>query len=146
VELPPAPSLKTTLLLKWAKPLIPFLVTPAVYQPELDASGLVNLPASCWIGPNHRLEKSITFINLHQLRHNQVVKAIERAAREKKVIHVWAHPYEYREEKDLAKLRQLLDVVGRYIADGSLRSIGMSELAQQSISTPIQPLQMERVN
>lgn len=113
--------------------LAPYLSPPEVYKPKLDPAGLVNLPASRWIGPDHNLENLALFENLYSLRLKKIADAVKVAAREKKVVHIWLHPYEFQSERDFERLRNLLSVVGELVENGAIRSIGMADLARQAL-------------
>nr|PZN50163.1 MAG: hypothetical protein DIU68_18800 [Chloroflexota bacterium] len=106
------------------------IVAPQVYVPSIDASGLVNLPASRWLfGFNRRIERVLDAVNLHLVRIQPILRGIDRAARERRVFHLWAHPYEFRTRKDIEKLRYIFRHVAEHIEAGTLRSVGMAQLA-----------------
>ncbi|MBN1283778.1 MAG: hypothetical protein JXB47_00105 [Anaerolineae bacterium] len=111
------------------------LSTPPVYDLEVQPSGLVNLPTSQHIFAfNRKLETMLDNANLPTLRLRRIVKAIRKAAAEKKIVHIWAHPWEFRTEKDFEKLRYLLRHAAEEINKGRLRSIGMAELADIALT------------
>lgn len=104
--------------------------TPQVYELKVDDMGLINLPSSRWLfGMNRNVEFILDALNLHLLRIHKMVKAVKTAARDGKIIHIWAHPEEFKTEKDFEKLRFLLSSVSDEIKKGALHSIGMAELA-----------------
>lgn len=106
------------------------LSTPPVYSLEIQPSGLVDIPTSQHIFAfNRRLETLLDAVSLHTLRLRRIVKAIRKAAAEQKIVHIWAHPWEFRTEKDFEKLRYLLSHAAEQIHAGRMRSIGMTELA-----------------
>ena len=110
--------------------------TPLVYDPILDDSGLVNLPASRWLfGMNRRIEAVLDVIGLSNLRIHPIVTAVRRAARNGKIVHIWAHPEEFKSEKDFEKLRFLLKHVSEEIRAGSLQSVTMIDLARKVIAS-----------
>jgi hypothetical protein len=105
--------------------------TPQVYELKVDGTGLINLPSSRWLfGMNHKIEAVFDAFNLHLLRIRKMVKAVKIAAREGKIIHIWAHPEEFKTEKDFEKLRFLLSFVSEEVKKGTLQSIGMADLAR----------------
>jgi peptidoglycan/xylan/chitin deacetylase (PgdA/CDA1 family) len=105
---------------------------PPIYTPQREASGLVNLPSSRWLfGFNRRGDRLLDALNLSTLRLRKMASGIRAAAREGKVIHIWAHPYEFRSEKDLNRLRYLLHHAAEEIAAGRMRSIGMADLSRK---------------
>jgi hypothetical protein len=105
--------------------------TPIVYEGKPARSGLVNLPSSRWLfGFNRKLDRGLDALNLQTLRMYKIVQGIKQAAREKKIIHIWAHPYEFQTPKDIEKLRYLLKHVAEEVKQGRMQSIGMAELAE----------------
>ena len=108
------------------------LSTPPVYEiKRVEPHGLVNLRSSQhFFGFNRRLEMILDSLNLHKLRINRMIKGVKKAADEKRIIHIWAHPWEFRTEKDFAKLRYLLEYVSEETNRGRMRSIGMAALAE----------------
>lgn len=93
--------------------------------------GLVVLPPSeYFFDLNRHLELFMDFLNLHKLRTKRMINGIKRAATEKKMIHLWAHPCEFHTEKDFAKLRQVFMAVSEEVVRGRMRSVGMSEMAR----------------
>lgn len=108
--------------------------TPQVYEPFIDSSGLINLPASrCLFGMNRKIERILDGLGLPLLRIHKLTKSIKIAARRGKVVHIWAHPEEFRTEKDFQKLRYLLSHASKEIKNGALDSISMAELARMVI-------------
>lgn len=109
--------------------------TPLVYEPNLDENGLVNLPASRWLfGMNRRVEAFLDAIGLSNLRIQLMVNAVKRAAREGGVVHFWAHPEEFKTNRDFEKLRFLLKHVADEITNGSLHSVTMIDLARSTLA------------
>ena len=106
--------------------------TPQVYDLEENTTGLVNLPSSRWLfGMNRKIEAVFDGLGLHLLRIRKMVKAVKKSAREGKIIHIWAHPEEFKSEKDFEKLRFLLSFVSDELKKGTLQSIGMADLARK---------------
>jgi hypothetical protein len=116
------------------------LSCPPIYElNELydSSSGLMNFRVSQHIfGFNRRLETTLDSLGLHRVRVKRIIKGVRKAAEGKKVIHVWAHPWEFRKEKDFDKLRYLLRHVAQEMQTGRMRSIGMTELARIAIKSP----------
>lgn len=93
----------------------------------IDPRGLVNLPGSQHIFYDNRgAETILTRLSLHKRRLKRIFKGIETAAIEEKIIHLWAHPWEFRSGAALEILEDILAVV----ADNKLRSVTMTEMAQ----------------
>lgn len=109
--------------------------TPPVYSPEqLEVAPLVDLKASQeFFGFSRRLELVLDALDLQTLRIRRMVKGIRKAARERKILHIFAHPWEFQTEKDFEKLRYLLGHVADEIATGSIQSIGMADLANRAL-------------
>jgi hypothetical protein len=108
------------------------LSVPIVYDCEVDPSGLVNLPSSRWFfGFNRNIERILDGLNLHLVRIHKMVEGIAKAASERKIIHIWAHPCEFQTNKDFDKLRFLFEGVSSQVSKGSLESVGMAELAKR---------------
>ncbi len=107
---------------------------PKVYVPWVDESGLVNLPGSRgFFHPNERLEKLLDALGLPFLRITRMVKGVQKAAREGKVLHIYTHPEEFRTDQDFEKLEYLLSAVAEEIKKGTIESIGVTDLAMKVI-------------
>lgn len=116
--------------LRWLHYNIIAICTPLAHKPVVDSCGMVNLPSSRWLfGFNRKLDRLFDATGLHMLRLRKIAKGIRRAAREKKVIHLWAHPHEFHTEKDFEKLRYLFDHVAEEVSAGRMKSVSMAELA-----------------
>jgi hypothetical protein len=104
---------------------------PQVYEPRVEYSGLVNLPSSQWLFRiNRKVEMILDSLDLHNLRIRTIVRGVKKAAQEKKVIHLWAHPFEFQTRKDFEKLRYLLGYVSYEMVKGRIQSVGMADLAR----------------
>lgn len=111
------------------------LATPPVYKYQPGASGLVNFPSSRWLfGFNRNVERVLDALNLHKFRIDKMIRGVKKAALENKIIHIWAHPYEFKNEKDIEKLRYLLKHVSEQVSAERMQSVGMAELAQKVTS------------
>jgi peptidoglycan/xylan/chitin deacetylase (PgdA/CDA1 family) len=110
------------------------MLTPQVFDPKVDASGLVNIPSSQWIfRTNRAVENVLDRLNLTTLRFRPAIRSIDRAAALGKVLHLWAHPHEFRKQKDFDKLRFVFDRVATHVTRGALKSITMAGLARQTL-------------
>jgi hypothetical protein len=111
------------------------LSTPPVYDLNgVEPCGLVNLRSSQeFFGFNRGLEMILDSLNLHTVRINRMVKGVKKAADEKKLIHIWAHPWEFQTKKDIEKLRYLLGCVADEMSKGRIRSVGMADLARKAV-------------
>ena len=75
----------------------------------------------------------LDLLNLHTLRIRRVVEGLKKAAEEKKILHIWAHPWEFRSEQDFEKLRHIFDHVSNEVSRGRIRSVGMADLAKEKM-------------
>jgi hypothetical protein len=96
----------------------------------LDHGMVCLFSSQCFFDLNRRVELLLDGMNLHTLRLRRIRAGIRRAAREGRVIHLWAHPCDFRTEKDFLKLRYVLDAAAQEISAGRMRSVGMTEMAQ----------------
>jgi hypothetical protein len=111
------------------------LAIPEVYDPKVTPSGLVNLPSSRrLLGKQRTIQGFLDSLGLHNLGIKRILRGVDRAAREGKVIHIASHPYEFCNRHDFHRLRFLLSHVAEHVKSGRLRSIGMSDLAAISIA------------
>jgi len=113
------------------------ILTPQVYDVQVDEHGLVNVPSSQWLFRiNRRIERSLDRLSLQNLRLRGTLKGLDNAAQEKKIIHLWAHPHEFRTEEDFEKLRFVFGHFASYAKKGRLQSITMANLAKQILKIP----------
>jgi hypothetical protein len=112
------------------------ILPPQPYDPMVDDdTGLVNLPASQWLFQlDRRIELVLDRLSLYNLRIRKMVRAAERAATERKTMHLWAHPHEFRTARDFGKLRYVLEAVAKQVQAGALRSITMADLARLTLA------------
>ncbi len=109
--------------------------TPQVYNPRVDPFGLVNLPASRgFFQIDRRVDHALDSLGLGRLRIARIKRGVERAAREGKTVHIWAHPCEFRRESDLEKLRELFACVAEQVRQGRMRSVSMGQLADEVLT------------
>lgn len=110
------------------------ILTPQVYDPQVTSNGLVNIPSSLWLfRTNRKVETVLDVLNMHTLRLHPAIQGLKRAAEEKKTIHFWAHPQEFRTEKDFEKLRFIFRHFAEQADAGRLQSITMMELARRTL-------------
>ena len=115
---------------------------PPIYDLPADGDGIINLPSSQHLFSfNRKLELQLDRFHLHNLRMRRVVKGIRKAAQERKLIHLWAHPWEFQTEQDFAKLRYILSAAAEEIERGRLQSVSMADLTAtlKGQSAPINP-------
>ncbi len=112
------------------------LLPPQVFDAKCDGSGLVNIPSSQWIfRTDRRIETALDTLQMPYLRLRPAARAIRKAAESGKVIHLWAHPHEFRTERDFDKLRFLFRCFAENSRERTLQSITMAELAQRVLDT-----------
>jgi len=122
-------------VLKWLDKRLK-LFSPIVYDIETEPDSLVNLPASRRLFGLHRNVSSLLDrAQLGRIKVQSMIKGVEKAAREKKVIHIRTHPYEFRTENDFAELEMLLACVADEIKKGGIQSVTMGGLAQLVLQT-----------
>lgn len=118
-------------LIKHVDQVLALSPLPIYDRSEIErSSGMVNLQSSeHFFDFNRKLEMFLDAQNLHTLRLRRIKQGIQRAAREKKIVHIWAHPWEFRTKKDFEKLQYILTAVAEEIDSGRMQSVGMAELA-----------------
>ena len=120
-------------LIKAIDHLLALSTLPVYELSGCKSSGLVNLRSSQnFFGFNRRIEMILDSLNLHRVRIKRMVAGVKRAAEEKKIIHIWAHPWGFQTEKDIEKLRYLLGYVSDEVTKGRIQSIGMADLARRA--------------
>lgn len=96
----------------------------------IDPNGLVNLRGSQHLVHHHPgAEKWLLKHNLHKRRLKRIYQGIDVAAAEGKIIHLWAHPWEFRNESTLQLLEEIFAYAATILADQSLLSVTMTEMA-----------------
>ena len=110
------------------------LFTPQVYEFKVEPPELVSFPSCQGLFRfNRKVERILDSLGLHNLRIRRIVKGVEKAATEKRIIHIWAHPHEFQTKKDVEKLRYLFGYVSEQVNEGRLQSIGMADLAKIAV-------------
>ena len=107
------------------------ITTPPIYRlSDFECNGMVNLRASQHIfGFNRKVDRLLDSKNLSTLRIQRITRAIRKAAEENKVIHIWAHPWEFRTNSDFEKLETILSCVANQVEKGRIQSVSMTETA-----------------
>lgn len=105
--------------------------TPPIYEMEEFAGGnMINLKETQHIfGFNRKTEILLDGWGLPYLRIRRMTNAIRKAASEKKVAHIWAHPWEFRTDADFGKLRYIFESVAEEVATGRMKTISMIDMA-----------------
>jgi len=111
---------------------------PVIYEFQVDRSGLIKIPSSRDLfGFNRNVERLLYVVNLHNLSMMPLVRGIQKAASQKKIFHLFAHPHEFIYEKDFKKLRYLLEHVANEINKGRIQSISMGDLAKKVLEAKL---------
>jgi len=102
--------------------------TPPVSEPSQEDTGLWNVPASMMYFPMHGRRRHIPLSR----RVRRAVKGLDRAARERRVFHLWFHPTNLADQPDLMfeGLRSIFEHAARLRDDGALAFAPMGELAR----------------
>jgi peptidoglycan/xylan/chitin deacetylase (PgdA/CDA1 family) len=107
------------------------ITTAPIFELEDFRNGrLVKLlPSQEIFGFNRKTELFLDSIGMPLLRLRRIVRAIRKAAAQKKVVHIWAHPWQFNTEKDFDKLRYILENVADEARRGRMKSVSMAEMA-----------------
>lgn len=107
-----------------------------IYAVKRMGEPMVNIGASQHLFDFHpQIEAVLDRLNLHRLRLRRIIRGVHVAAKDRRMIHIWAHPWEFRTEQDFDKLRYIFEQVADEIAHGRMRSVGMTEFAQLMLKT-----------
>ncbi len=100
-------------------------VTP--WREIVEEGGLSTVPANMFLRPC-----SEGLVSLENIRTQRLTRAIEAAARQKGVFHLWWHPHNFgvRTEQNLAKLREICQAFARMRDQFGMRSLTMCETAE----------------
>lgn len=106
--------------------------TPPIVTPEVDARGLVNVPASQYLFDFEGSARTA----VERLRDDPVARRTRRgldrlAGAEEGVLHLWLHPHNLTRERDFERMRAVLAHVERLRDRGDLRVETMREVAQR---------------
>ncbi len=109
--------------------------TPTYSLSDFEYNGMVNLFASQHLfGFNRRIDRYLDSKKLVNLRIRRIQRGIKKAADENKIIHIWAHPWEFKTENDFKKLDYVLSCVNEQIQKSKMKSVGMTDMAKIIIS------------
>jgi peptidoglycan/xylan/chitin deacetylase (PgdA/CDA1 family) len=109
--------------------------TPPVSEPVEELPGLWNLAGSMMYFPMHGRRRHIPLSR----RVRRAVKGLDRAARERRVFHLWLHPTNLADETEtmFSGLRAIFDHAARLRDDRSLTFAAMGELVASSHQTEV---------
>jgi peptidoglycan/xylan/chitin deacetylase (PgdA/CDA1 family) len=107
---------------------------PPVVLPEKNESGLWNIPGSTIYFPMHGLRRFVPM----RLRIQRALKGLRRAARCRRIFHLWFHPTNLADQTDamFAGLRQILQRAVELRHRGELEILTMSQIAERCESSP----------
>jgi peptidoglycan/xylan/chitin deacetylase (PgdA/CDA1 family) len=99
--------------------------TPPVSEPTETMPGLWNLPGSMMYFPMHGGRRHIPLSR----RVKRAVKGLDRAARTRRIFHLWFHPTNLADETDrmFAGLRSIFEHAARLRQDGALTFAAMGD-------------------
>lgn len=107
------------------------IAVPEIYQPRKDACGLYDFPASRSLFSVDRIfEDGLRRMNLGALTTWAIMRGIRKAARQKKIFHLYSHPFEFRSEEDFVKLHDIFRTVKIEKDRGTMISCFASSLAK----------------
>ncbi len=115
---------------RWPHSLYALTAVP-LQEASLSPSGLICLPSSFELfGFNRRVERVLDRAGLHNLRLQTLVRSIRQAGAQRKMVHMYAHPYDFRTPFDFERLRFVLRHVAAEVQRGTLRSVTMADLVE----------------
>lgn len=93
-----------------------------------QSNGLYNIPSSRFLRPYNSRFAALESVRLHR-----ICQGITRAAKEKKIYHLWWHPHNMgvQQEENLNFLRRILEHVVRCRETYGMQSLGMLEVVSQ---------------
>jgi len=106
--------------------------TPPIVRPTTDEHGLVNLPASCYLfGLDGPLRRAVEPVHGDPVV-ARVRRGLDRLAEDEEVLHLWLHPHNLREQRDLDRVRAVLAAVDRARERDGVRVETMHEVASRA--------------
>jgi hypothetical protein len=114
---------------------------PPVVAPKQVLDGLWNIPGSMLYFPMHGRRRYIPL----SVRVRRATKGLNRAARERRVFHLWFHPTNLADEPEemFAGLRSIFEHLNRLRSNGELEVRPMGALVR-SPASQLSPLRSER--
>ena len=105
-------------------------ICPGVSIPKLNEFGLLNIPGNM---PFRRLPFGVKKKIPYSIFLKKGIKGVNRAAKEKKVFHVWFHPFNFafEEEAQFDCLEKLLIHVQTNVNLGKIDSLTMKQVEKQ---------------
>lgn len=96
-------------------------------------NGLLEQPPSAYLFDVRRsVERLLDALGLQRLRLRAIAAALGEAAVSGRIMHLWAHPWEFRSDKDFDKLRHIFELYATHRDAGRLVSVTMSQIARLS--------------
>ena len=110
-----------------------FRTKPSIVEPVIDDYGLVNIPASldvyCFEGKAREISEK--FIGDPVV--SKIKKGLDYITENNGILHLWFHPNNLTQEKDLDRLVKICKYVNRKKEKGSLKVKTMKEVAKETI-------------
>lgn len=99
-------------------------------------SGLCDVRASFFVRP---LREGTGMHAIERARVSRLRRAIVRAGRERRIVHLWWHPHNFgvRTEANIAMLRALLDTFVECRERYGMESLSMAEVADRAMAVPV---------
>lgn len=104
--------------------------TPPVVEPEFEDSGLWNIAGSMMYFPMHGVRAAIPVSQ----RVKRAIRGLERAARERKIFHLWFHPTNLADhtEELFEGLENILSRAASLARQGALRIAQMRQIVDEA--------------
>lgn len=103
---------------------------PIHHAVDMVDDGLLRMPDSQHLFAfNLKVDAILDRIGLPTLRIQRILRGIRRAAKEGKIFHLWAHPWEFRSSGDWIKLEAIFETVRMMELSYGLQSITMGAMA-----------------
>lgn len=110
---------------------------PPLVTPSVDEYGLVNVPASLFLFGFEGVARSCVEPIIGDPIVRQAKRGIDAAAASDGVFHVWLHPNNLVGERDVERMRAILEYVDRRRRETSLRVETMRDFADRMQADPV---------
>lgn len=108
-------------------------------RPTVDEYGMVDVPASLFLYRSGRLTRSVVERAWNDPVVVQATRGIDRAAEEDGVFHLWLHPNNLVEERDVRRIRSVLRYLRKRADETDLRVETMRDVARRVRERPTPP-------
>lgn len=110
---------------------------PPLVDPAVDEYGLVNVPASLFLFGFEGLARSVVEPVVGDPIVRQARRGIDAAVEAEGVFHLWLHPNNLVADRDVDRMRAILEHVDRRRRETSLRVETMREVADRVLADPV---------